>query len=251
MQSMLGNPWNPMPGWLFPGLLDESIAPSITLFNRGCFDAVGVPYAFQITANQPTDREILRRVLRTTGDAGFAFSYFIDSMEAAYGPEGLDIAYRFLNDQFCWSRNTIYTTPPDPFWSPSPQVFPMWKSETWTLVANCYRPPGAKPGQPTPEQEAAWRPGDRPFPSFGDDLKRWSLFKTDSIQIDAFGDPKPYDLWQTYLDGTAESLPADQYRAGAFPFPELVLYGMTSGEGSGAGQFGVYGQRAVLRPWNP
>ena len=243
LHSMLGNPWNPMPGWLFPGLLDEPIAPSITLFNRGCFDAVGVPYAFIWSG------EIMRRVFRTTGDAGFAFNYFIDSMEEAYGPEGLDMAYRFLNDQFCWSRNTIYTNPPAPFWSPSPQVFPMWKSETWTLVANCYKPPGANPGEPTDAQQAAWKPGDRPFQSFGDDLKRWTLFKTSSIKLDAFGDPMEYDLWQTYLDGTAESLPADQYRAGAFPFPELVLWGMTGSPAPGAP--GVYGQQAILRPWNP
>lgn len=245
LHSMLGNPWNPMPGWLFPGLLDEPIAPSITLFNRGCFDAVGVPYAFIYGG------EILRRVLRTTGDAGFAFDYFITTMEEAYGPEGKAAAYRFLNDQFCWSRNTVYTTPPHPFWSPSLQVFPMWKSETWTLVANCYRPPGARPGAPTDEQERLWKPGDRPFPRLGDDLKRWTLFRTYDIKLDAFGAPKPYDLWQTYLPGTAESLPADQYRAGAFPFPELVLWGMTDGAGSPAGPLGVYGQQAILRPWNP
>jgi hypothetical protein len=248
---MLGNPWNPMPGWLFPGLLDEPIAPSITLFNRGCFDAVAVPYAFQISVNQPSDREILRRVFRTTGDAGLAFNYFIDTMEEAYGPEGLDMAYRFLNDQFCWSRNTIYTTPPEPFWSPSPQVFPMWKSETWTLVANCYRPPGARPVGPTTEQMNAWKPGDRPFPRLGDDLKRWSLFKTASIKRDAFNDPMPYDLWQTYLDGEAESLPADQYRAGAFPFPELVLWGVASGLLTPGDPLGVWGTQAILRPWNP
>jgi hypothetical protein len=237
---MLGNPWNPMPGWLFPGLLDESMATQNTLWNRGAFDAVGVPYAFYY------DGEILRRVLRTTGEPGFVVDYFLNVAEESFGEEGRAIAYRFLNDQFCWSRNTTYPQPPDPFWSASPQVFPMWQSETWTLFCNANRPPGAVPGSPSAEALAAWKPGDRPFQSLGDDLKRWSLFRTDDVQVDAFGVPRPYDLWQTYLDGDAESLPADQYRAGAFPFPELVLWGMTAGSGGG-----VYGSRAVLRPWNP
>lgn len=241
LHSMLGNPWNPMPGWLFPGALDEAMAPVNTLWNRGCFDAVGVPYAFV-----HPDGEVLRRVLRTTGEPGFVLDYFVRLMEEAHGEEGKAIAYRWINDQFAWSRNTSYPTPPEPFWSPSPQVFPMWQSETWTLYCNANRPPGAVQGSPSEAAENAWQPGDRPFQMFGNDLKRWSLFRTDSIKQDAFGEPVPYDLWQTYLDGSAETLPADQPRAGVFPFPELVVWGMTGGF-----MGGVYGSRVALKPWNP
>jgi hypothetical protein len=237
--SMLGNPWNPMPGWLFPGLHDEPMAPFNTLWNRGAFDAVGLPYAF---AHQ--DGEILRRVYRTNGEPGFTIQYFLDLVVESYGPEALPSAYGYLNDQFAHMRNRSFPQPPPPFWTSSPQVHVMYRSEKWILIANANRPPGAIEGSPPDGFE--WQPGMRPIMGFGNDLKRWSLYDASYPQFDAFDDPKPYDLWQTYLDGTAESLPADQPRAGAFPFPELVLWGVTGGF-----MGGVWGTRVALTPYNP
>jgi len=242
MQSMLGNPWNPMPGWLFPGLLDEPIAPSNTLWNRGAFDAVGLPYAYVHTPSG----EVLRRVYRTNGEPGFVISYFLRLIEESYGPEALPSAYAYLNDQFPHARNATFPQPPAPFWTSSPQTHVVYRSENWILQANANKPPGAIQGQPSPEAQERWRPGDRPFQNFGDDLKRWSLYNASYPQYDAFNEPKPYDLWQTYLDGTAESLPADQPRPGAFPFPELVLWGVTGGFNGGK-----YGERVVMMPYNP
>lgn len=48
MHSVIGNPWNPMPGWRFPGLNDDPMAAQNTLWNRGPFDAVALPYAFGV-----------------------------------------------------------------------------------------------------------------------------------------------------------------------------------------------------------
>ena len=239
---MLGNPWNPMPGWRFPGGLDEAMAPQNTIWNRGVLDAIGVPYAFEYKG------EILRRVLRTNGEPGFIPDYLIRMAEASYGPDALPAIYAYLNDQFCYARNRTFLQPPAPFWSASPQCHPLWQSETWTLTCNANKPPGAVEGEPSEGEQAGWKTGDRPFPSFGNDLDRWSLYERKYPKFDAFNEPERYNLWQTYLPGDAESLPADMTRAGGFPFPELVLWGV-------ANRFPeivrrVYNSRAILKPVN-
>lgn len=243
MQSALGNPWNPMPGWRYPGLQDEALAPRNTIWNRGVYDAVGVPYAF--TTSIGDGEVVLRRVLRSKGYDAVLMEFLRLEMFASYGQSGMDDFYRFWNDAFCWDRNQS-NSPPPPFWSRSPQSHPVWQSEDWILTCNSNIPPGAIQGFPSEADQEAWQPGDRPFPRMTQGLNVWSFYPSKAPFRNSDGDPMPYNLWQSQLPGTADSLPADVQRAGVFPFPELVLYGVTGGFLGG-----VYGSRLVLTPYNP
>ena len=216
-----------MPGWRFPGLQEDSIAPSITQWNRGAFDAQGLPYAFQINGLPFPDEapQVVRRVLRTNGQSGFAVEYFVRTMREQFGDDGEEQALRMLNDQFCWSRNATYPTP-FPFWSRSPQTHPLWMSDRWVLTCNSNVPPGVDAVE-TPDYP---RGGNRPWPTRGDDLRRWSLYPADAPRYPG-GVPSetflPYPLWQTTDAGQAESLPADIYRSPQPVFPEIMLEGLS------------------------
>lgn len=224
MQTLC-NPWNAMPGWRFPGLAEDSIAPSITLFNRGVFDAQGLPYAFELVDMPGGNSHVLRRVLRTNGQAGFEVEYFVSIMREQFGDDGEEQAYRMLNDQFCWARNSSFSAPP-PFWIRSPQVHPLWISEDWILTCNSNKPPGFAAA----EIPATSRPGTRPWPSEGNDLRRWSLYPTDAPRYsggDPYGSPLPYPLYQTTDAGQAETLPADIYRSPQPVFHQIMLEGIS------------------------
>lgn len=227
-----------MPGWRHPGLLEDPIAPSITQWNRGSFDAQGLPYAFHIEGLSGGS-EIVRRVLRTNGQSGLAVDYFIRTMREQFGDAGEEQAYRFLNDQFCWSRNTTYSTP-SPFWSRSPQSHPLWASQSWVLTCNSATPPGRDDDQP-PDYPRA---NGRPWPSAGDDLRRWSVYpRAAPFYLGGVPGPNvlPYPLYQTSDAGQAEELPADVYRSPQPVFPEIMLEGLTVGN---------YGQQIFARPIN-
>jgi len=246
MQSALGNPWNPMPGWRYPGLQDEALAPRNTLWNRGVFDAVGVPYAFAVSGNSAVGGEvILRRVIRVRGFDAVLLSFQLQRYIQQYGEESRGEFMRMINDQFCWDRNQS-STPPAPFWVASPQTYPRWESEEWVLTCNANIPPGAVEG--SPPDGAVLQPGQRPFPRMKNGLNVWSFYprKAPFYSGAPGGTALPYNLWQSQLPGTADSLPADVPRAGVFPFPELTLYGVTGGFLGG-----VYGSLLRLTPYNP
>lgn len=232
MHSMIGNPWNPMPGWRFPGLLDDPTAAVNSLYNRGAFDAVAVPYAFHVREGLFGD-QILTRVLRTNGEDGILLAQFISQMRQAYGQHGEDAAWRYINDQFCWSRNGVYVTP-DPFWSRSPQCHVLWQNDVWVLTCNTNKPPGFEQVEPPQGSTNPLIPGD--------DLRRWSLYPRWAPENDQSGQPKPYTLYQSADAGDAETLSTWIYRAGQFPFPWLTLRGLSAD---------VYGDTIRCTPVNP
>lgn len=136
-----------------------------------------------------------------------------------------------LDHQFCWSRNATYPTP-DPFWSRSPQCHPLWQNSDWVLTCNSYTPPGHV------EVDSQIYG----VITAGDDLRRWSLYPRSAPQLDFEGVPIDYLLWQSRNAGSAESLPADMYRAGEFPYPYLSLEGRSADN---------YNERLIVQPVNP
>lgn len=225
--SMIGNPWNPMPGWLHPGLADDPVAPVNTPWNRGAFDANGLPYMFRgLGTGLPgyADGELYVRRLQTTGQSGIIADMFIRRMRDQYGDEGVKIAQRFLRDQFCHDRNGSYSVP-DPFWSPSPQTHVVYESPSFILMANVNKPPGFVPVEP-PEGDSPYKP--EPWPTEGDDLRRWSCWPKDYPKKEPGTDTwKKYPLWQSRDAGQTDEQSNMVYRARVFPMTRMMLEGLT------------------------
>jgi hypothetical protein len=212
-----------MPGWLHPGGLDDPMADSIASTNRGCFDAIGVPYTFGVYQSGELI-DVCRRVLQTTGFLASYDTTLLANLVATEGPDRGSRIYRDLfNWQFCRRRNTstLNENLAGFFWSGSGREHPRWTGKYYTIQANEYLPPGAQFAEP-PETPPV---DNRPAITEGDDLRRWSLFpRSAPVSIDP---PTPYDVWQSYdaEPGTSAGLPADVYRSGVFPFPEVILWG--------------------------
>jgi hypothetical protein len=233
-----------MPGWRFPGPLDEARAPQNLLFNRGAFDAIGIPYAFAVYMGGPEPVDICRRVLQTVGGVSWLDYDMRQKLVAAYGEaKGEQVWADIMNWRFCHIRNT--GGPPTEnqgfYWWGSGYEHPKWVGETWTISVNDYRPPGAVFAEPPEEPYDS--PDGRPWILPGDDLRRWSMFPSSAPERVSIVTPNPpwkqYALYQTYDAGQADSLPADVYRAGTFVFPSVTLYGCTAN---------ILGNRVRLEP---
>jgi len=212
-----------MPGWMHPGALDDPMAAEIAVTNRGCFDAVGVPYLIAVYQDD-TLIDVCRRVLQTTGYLVSYDTTLLASLVATEGPERGSRIYRDLfNWQFCRRRNTstLNENLAGFFWSGSGREHPKWTGKTYTIQCNEYLPPGAQFAEPPENPPVA----GRPTITEGDDLRRWSMFPRAAPQT--IDPPTPYDVWQSYdaEPGNTAGLPADVYRSGVFPFPEVILWG--------------------------
>lgn len=213
-----------MPGWLHPGGLDDPMAPSVAITNRGCFDAVGVPYTIGVYSDG-VQIDVCRRVLQTVGYmAPYADEQFLADLIATEGPEKGNRIFRDIyNWQFCLRRNQ--TAAPDSmagfFWFGSGREHPKWAGKLYTIQVNEYLPPGAQFAEPPENPPVA----GRPTITEGDDLRRWSMFPRSAPQ--SLDPPTPYVCWQSYdaADGSSVDLPADVYRSGVFPFPAVMLWG--------------------------
>lgn len=227
-----------MPGWLHPGGLDDPIATAINLTNRGCFDAVGVPYTFGVyQSGQLID--VCLRILQTTGYlASYADEQFLNNLIATEGPEkGRRIFDDLYNWQFCTRRNRSSSADllASFYWSGSGWEHPKWTGKYFTVQINEYLPPGASFAEPPAEAVISGRPNILQ----GDDLRRWSLFPRSAPQ--SIDPPTAYDVWQSYdaEPGNTGGMPADVYRSGVFPFPGAILWGCSGSN---------YMQPVELRP---
>jgi hypothetical protein len=234
MQTAIGSPWNPLPGWRFPGPHDESIRRNNTTTNRGVFDAVGVPFAFTLdfsTDGNPYEGDfdepggILPRVLQPVGTSGVALNATRQSIRDLLGDaDGDRLFFKWWNNQFATQRNASYTS--GPFWSRSSQVHPLWSNGGWILQANANTPPEPLPPDPVPD------PYEYPF---GADLSRWSLYPNVDPELSA-----NYPIWQSDdAQSDVAAFPGDLFRGRVFPFPGLVLIGRGNLN---------YGTRVVCRP---
>lgn len=227
-----------MPGWLHPGALDDPMAPAIDITNRGCFDAVGVPYTFGVYQGGELI-DVCLRILQTTGFlASYADQQLLEQLIATEGPEkGRRIFNDLYNWQFCTRRNQSAAAGELPgfYWFGSGREHPRWTGKVFTIQANEYLPPGALFAEPPAEAVISGRTNI----TQGDDLRRWSLFSRSTPQ--SIDPPTPYDVWQSYdaEPGATGGMPADVYRSGVFPFPGVILWGC-----SGAN----YMQPIELRP---
>jgi hypothetical protein len=230
--SMIGNPWNPMPGWLHPGLADDSAAPLLMPYNRGAFDAVGLPYCFGgivggSTTSPVESYQVFRRRLDTyQGFSGELLYMWRLLLVAAFGEDrGTDAYATFLRTYFVHDRNVIHPELVN-FWSASPQSYVWFQSSSWNLVCNANIPPGLDNPEP-PEIDPSYKDFGG-WPILGDSSKRWSLFPRTAPDYDVFGQPETYTLYQTYEDAVPfEFGTADTFRAGVFPFPFLQLHCMS------------------------
>lgn len=246
--SMLGNPWNPMPGWLHSGLADDPDAPLLDIYNRGAFDAQGLPYAFAGVVGNPSttpiqSTQVFRRVLAATGGPGFLDAILLERLVDAFGQAGEDAYVRIVRDAFCFDRNGNHSLP-SPFWHPSDKQFVLYQSQSWILACNCNIPPGFQAAE-APDVDPPWvKFGGWPFR--GDDSRRWSVWPRSAPSQDAFGNYKPYPLYQTFEDAGQLDNNANILRAGTFPFPFLQLFGLS-------GRPGAYnfGEIITLHPVNP
>jgi len=246
--SMIGNPWNPMPGWLHPGLADDPDAPLLNIYNRGAFDAQGLPYAFQgVVGNSTTvpieSLQTFRRVLAATGGPGFLDAILLEDLVSAFGQAGEDAYVRIVRDAFVFDRNGNHSLP-SPFWHPSDKQFDLYQSESWILACNCNIPPGYD----APEAPAVDPPWIKfaGWPSAGDSSRRWSVWPRGFPREDAFGVPYPYPLYQSFEDAGQLDNDANILRAGTFPFPFLQLFGLSDGFGTRN-----FGEIIQLYPVNP
>lgn len=232
-----------MPGWLHPGALDDPMAPANYSDNRGCFDAIGVPYLFGVYGPDGTTLiDVCRRILQTTGYLSpYADQQFVNDLIATEGPEKAQRIFQDIyNWQFCTRRNLQSATGAQGgfFWFGSQREHPKWAGKLYTIQANEYLPPGALFAEPPSEPPVAGRPTILQ----GDDLRRWSMYpRTAPSSVDS---PTPYNVWQSYdaADGSTIDQPADLYRSGVFPFPEVVLWGCSPEN---------LMQRVFLRPLQP
>jgi hypothetical protein len=182
-----------------------------------------VPYLIAVYQDD-TLIDVCRRVLQTTGYLVSYDTTLLANLVATEGPERGSRIYRDLfNWQFCRRRNTstLNENLAGFFWSGSGREHPKWTGKTYTIQANEYLPPGARFAEPPENPPVA----GRPTITEGDDLRRWSMFSRTAPQT--IDPPTPYDVWQSYdaeLGNTA-GLPADVYRSGVFPFPEVILWG--------------------------
>jgi hypothetical protein len=243
--SMLGNPWNPMPGWLHPGLADDPDAPLLTIYNRGAFDAQGLPYAFQgvIPSALGDSTETFRRVLAATGGPGFLDAILLEQLTEAFGEDGLDVYVRLIRDAFVFDRNGSHSLP-SPFWHPSDKQFVLYQSAGWILACNCNIPPGYVPPD-YPDVDPSWIKFGG-WPLRGDDSRRWSLWPRSAPSQDAFGEYNPYPLYQTFRDAGQLDNDANILTAQTFPFPFLQLFGISGGLGAQ-----TLGRIIQLYPVNP
>jgi hypothetical protein len=227
-----------MPGWLHPGALDDPMAPAIDLTNRGCFDAIGVPYTFGVYQGGELI-DVCLRILQTTGFlASYADQQLLEQLIATEGPEkGRRIFNDLYNWQFCTRRNQSASAGELPgfYWFGSGREHPRWTGKVFTIQANEYLPPGASFAEPPAEAVITSRTNI----TQGDDLRRWSLFPRSAPQ--SIDPPTPYDVWQSYdaEPGNTGGMPADVYRSGVFPFPGVILWGCSAGN---------YMQPIELRP---
>ena len=216
-----------MPGWLHPGALDDPMAPAIDLTNRGCFDAVGVPYTFGVYQSGELI-DVCLRILQTTGFlASYADQQLLEQIIATEGPEkGRRIFNDLYNWQFCTGRNQSAAAGELPgfYWFGSGREHPRWTGKVFTIQVNEHLPPGASFAEPPAEAVIAGRTNI----TQGDDLRRWSMFPWTAPQ--SIDPPTPYDVWQSYdaEPGTTGGMPADVYRSGVFPFPGVILWGCSA-----------------------
>lgn len=246
--SMLGNPWNPMPGWLHPGLADDPDAPFLNIYNRGAFDAQGLPYAFRGTiGNEQTvpivSTETFRRVLASTGGPGFLDAILLEQLTEAFGDAGQDVYVRLIRDAFTFDRNGSHSLP-SPFWHPSDKQFVLYQSPGWILACNCNIPPGYIAPE-APEVDPPWIKFGG-WPSRGDDSRRWSAWPRSAPSQDVDGDYQPYPLYQSFDDAGQLDDNANILRAKTFSFPFLQLFGLSAGFGTHN-----FGEIIQLYPVNP
>jgi len=214
--NLFGNVFAPTPSWRFGGPLDLAMEPINTLFNRGAFDAAGLPYAFNLSLPGFGGFGIAVRNLQTAGISGEVIGNFLERCQEKYGTEGRNMGLRYFNDQFATARDWTSPSPPDPFWQRSPSPCPLWLSSTHVLTCNSYIAPGHAPVVPPPSG---------PYWGMGNDLRRWSVYPRTAGSQDPDGNWIPYPLYQTEDAGQADQLPADVYAAEAKAYRGIRLRG--------------------------